>query len=70
MISVEKGHIGEVDFPIEIAGCARIIGVVGRAALRKCAGSSKKNQGDENHAPPPGKEAAADRAQSVASDQG
>jgi len=28
MISVEKGHIGEVDFPIEIAGGARIVGLI------------------------------------------
>jgi hypothetical protein len=51
MISVEKGHIGEVDFPIEIAGGARIVGLIWRAALGKCGGSSKEKEECENLAP-------------------
>ena len=44
LITVEKRHVAKIDFPIEMAGGARVIGVVGRAALRKGAGSSKKQK--------------------------
>jgi hypothetical protein len=33
LTAVVKGHVAEIDFPIEMAGSARIIGVIGWAAL-------------------------------------
>jgi hypothetical protein len=36
LIAIEEGHVPEIDFPIEMAGGAGIIGVIGRAALREC----------------------------------
>jgi hypothetical protein len=41
LMAVEEGHVSKIDFPIEIAGRARIIGVERRPALGKCGGSSK-----------------------------
>ena len=31
LIAVEKRHVAQIDFPVEMAGCAGIVGVVGRA---------------------------------------
>src|SRR5208283_3289408 len=42
LIAVEKGHVAEINFPIEVARGARIVGVVGRAALGKCRGQQRK----------------------------
>jgi len=36
LIAIEEGHVANVDFPIEMAGSARIIGVIGRSALGMC----------------------------------
>ena len=33
LIAIEKRHVAKIDFPIEMPGSARIVGVVGRAAL-------------------------------------
>lgn len=33
LVAIEKGHVGGVDFPIEMAGSARVVGVEGRATL-------------------------------------
>src|SRR5208283_5298592 len=38
LIAVEKGHVAEIDFPIEMARSARIVGVIRWAALGKCRG--------------------------------
>ena len=45
MAAVVKGHVTEIDFPIEIARGSWIIRVVGRPALGKCAG--RRHQEEE-----------------------
>ena len=42
LMAVEEGHVSKIDFPIEIAGRARIIRVERRPALGKCGGSCEK----------------------------
>jgi hypothetical protein len=54
LIAVEKWHVTEIDFPVEVAGRAGIVGVVGRAALSKYGSSSKakdKGQDEKQHFP-------------------
>src|SRR5208337_4257195 len=51
LVAVEKGHVGDIDFPIEIAGRTRIIGVVGRTALATRGGGSKEEGEHENWYP-------------------
>jgi len=36
LIAIEEGHVTEIDFPIEMAGGAGVIGVIGGTALREC----------------------------------
>jgi hypothetical protein len=50
LVAVEKGHVAEIDFPVEGAGSARIVGVVGRAALGKCWIGEREKENDENQA--------------------
>lgn len=33
LVAVKEGHVAEIDFPIQIARCTRIVGVVGRSPL-------------------------------------
>jgi hypothetical protein len=56
LIAVEKGHVAEIDLPIEMAGSARIIGVVGWAALSKRRkDEEEKKQKYEDQSPQPGR---------------
>jgi hypothetical protein len=47
-MAVEEGHVTKIDFPIEIAGRARIVRVERRPALGKCGGSSKEEHEAED----------------------
>ena len=49
LIAVEKGHVAEIDFPIEMARGARIVGVIRRSALGKC----RRQEREEDEAPQP-----------------
>jgi len=51
LIAVQKRHVTKIDFPVEMAGSAGIVGVVGRPALSKCAGPGPKKEEGENQGP-------------------
>jgi len=51
LTSIEKRHVAHIDFPIEMTRGARIIGVVGWAALRKYESSSQETKQEEQTAP-------------------
>jgi hypothetical protein len=44
LITVEKWHVAQIDFPIQMARSARIIGVKRRPALRKCGQTCTKEK--------------------------
>ena len=51
LIAIEEGHVAKIDFPVEMARSAWIIGVKRRSALGECGGSSNEEAEQEDPDP-------------------
>jgi len=51
LIAIKKGHVAKIDFPIQMAGRAWIIGVIRRTTLGNCRGSGNEETEGQNKDP-------------------